>query len=88
MRKPKIRYEKEDNYYILTINRRFYPDEYAEYFFGISYSLFIETLTETYNASRKGSRSGYPKYVFTTKAQAKAAVEWLKTLLMAIELSR
>lgn len=81
----KIRYIQEGhNTYSFTINKRNLPSYMAARIFGVSEVFYQKTLLETFNANV----ISYPtKYVFKTKQQAKDAVEWLRTLIIAKELS-
>jgi hypothetical protein len=85
-RKTKVRYEKENNYYIIKINKYFVPIWAVESVFGISDEYLFNTLTKEFDSTLMLSRDNYPKYSFKTKEKAKAAVEWLKSLLTAKEL--
>jgi len=86
----KVRYKKEgNNNYSLTINKTFLDDFIASRIFGIPEDFYRSALLETFNATVGYNwRTGGTKYTFKTKQQAKDAVEWLRTLIVAKELAQ
>lgn len=84
MRRAKVRYIKQENNYALIFNGKFAADNYISMVLGIDYNDFIETITETYNAKIKPIPYRFCSiYYFTTRKQAKVAVEWLRSLELA-----
>ena len=78
--KTKIRYVKENDHYALTINKRFLEESTMCFFLMIDVEFLKNKLINTFEANREKSRYGYPKYTFKTKAKAKKAVEWLRSI--------
>lgn len=82
-----IRYFKEQNYYTFTINKRIIGPLIMAIIFDIDSEVLKDTLVETYHADKLLSHRGI-KYIFKTKNEAKNAVEWLRTLLVAKQMCK
>lgn len=83
-RSAKIRYVKEDKYYIITFNGKRFPGNYIAWLIGIDEETFNKTIIDTYGAETILIPYTYAnRYIFKTRKQAKIAVEWLRSLEVA-----
>ena len=78
--KSKIRYHKEGDHYVLLFNKRFLNESTMCFFLRIDGVLLKDMLINTFKAVKEKSRWDYPMYTFKTRAEAKGAVEWLRSI--------
>ena len=82
-----VRYFKLNDEYTFTVDKRFLRNEIAVIIFNVEREVYEDTLANIYNGTKLISHIGI-RYTFKTKKDAKGAVEWLRTLLVAKQMCK